>query len=74
MSTKRSRIRRMAATVAGAAALAVIAMTTMSGTANADPGVGWGLPGPGLGGWGGPASGVGVLPGAGIGLPGLGLI
>jgi hypothetical protein len=56
-----------------AAAFVVAPLTTA--TANADrgaPGPGI-LPGPGLGGVGGPASGLGVLPGLGWGLPGPGI-
>jgi hypothetical protein len=74
-------------TVLRRAAMAFVVITAMaglsamgpSGVANADPGFGWGapgpgiLPGPGLGGWGGPGSGLGVLPGLGFGLPGIGL-
>lgn len=70
--------RRVAAGVAGAAAIFALSVGVPV-VANADPGIGWGapgpgiLPGPGLGGLGGPASGLGVLPGIGFGLPGVGL-
>lgn len=65
--------------IATAAVLALCGLAITAGVANADPGIGWGapgpgiLPGPGLGGFGGPASGLGLLPGAGWGLPGPGL-
>lgn len=69
------RLRRASAAVVGAAAILAIP----GGIAAADPGFGWGapgpgiLPGPGLGGFGGPASGLGLLPGPGFGLPGPGV-
>jgi len=72
MTIKRVAIRWVTAAALGAAA--VIAVP--SGVATADPGIGWGAPGPGIlpglgfGGFGGPASGLGLLPGAGFGLPG----
>lgn len=83
MNTKlrtRSRavIRTAAVALAGLAAALILPAGT--GVATADPGIGWGapgpgvLPGPGLGGVGGPASGLGTLPGAGLGAPGPGLI
>lgn len=56
------------------------ALTAPVAVAAADPGIGWGapgpgiLPGPGLGGFGGPASGLGLFPGAGWGAPGPGLL
>jgi hypothetical protein len=59
--------------------LLAVSVIGISGVANADPGIGWGapgpgiLPGPGLGGWGGPGSGLGLLPGLGWGLPGVGI-
>jgi hypothetical protein len=82
MRIKQTTVRRLALLIA-AGAVSVIPMIAASGVASADPGFGWGLPGPGVGGWGGPASGVGVLPGPGAGgvggpasgagvLPGLG--
>ncbi|MCP9275913.1 hypothetical protein [Mycolicibacterium arenosum] len=70
---------RRTVTAVAAVALAVLGTAMTSGVASADPGIGWGapgpgiLPGPGLGGFGGPASGLGLLPGAGFGLPGPGL-
>lgn len=66
-------LRRLAMAFAVATALAASSVMGVSGVANADPGFGWGLPGPGIGGWGGPASGRGLLPGLGWGLPGIGL-
>lgn len=75
MTIKHMAIRSVAAALVGAAAIIAVP----GGVASADPGVGWGapgpgiLPGPGLGGFGGPASGLGLLPGAGFGLPGVGL-
>jgi hypothetical protein len=66
--------------IAAAVALATLGLIAAGGVASADPGIGWGAPGPGLlpwsglGGFGGPASGLGLLPGAGFGLPGPGLI
>jgi hypothetical protein len=75
MTIKHKAIRRAAAAALGAAAIIAVP----SGVATADPGIGWGAPGPGilpglgLGGFGGPASGLGLLPGAGFGLPGVGL-
>jgi hypothetical protein len=71
-------LRRAAMVFTVAITLAALSAIGVSGVANADPGIGWGapgpgiLPGPGLGGWGGPASGLGVLPGLGWGLPGIG--
>jgi hypothetical protein len=65
------------AVAAGALGAAMLAGTAVAG---ADPGVGWGapgpgiLPGPGLGGFGGPASGLGLLPGIGLGAPGVGVL
>ncbi|HZN78863.1 MAG TPA: hypothetical protein VFC01_04105, partial [Mycobacterium sp.] len=62
-------LRRAAQVFVVATALTALAVIGVSGVAGADPGIGWGapgpgiLPGPGLGGWGGPASGLGVLPG-----------
>lgn len=79
MTTQRTAIRRAATALVGAAAVVVLPLTAVAGVANADPGIGWGapgpgiLPGPGLGGFGGPASGLGLLPGVGLGLPGIGL-
>lgn len=79
MTSKRTGSRRVAGVLMGAAALIAVSMATGSGVASADPGIGWGapgpgiLPGPGLGGFGGPASGLGVLPGLGWGLPGPGV-
>ena len=79
MTMQRTIIRRAATALVGAAAIMVLPLTAVAGVANADPGFGWGapgpgiLPGPGLGGFGGPASGLGLLPGAGLGLPGVGL-
>ena len=70
---------RRTVTAVAAVALAVLGTALTSGVASAHPGIGWGapgpgiLPGPGLGGFGGPASGLGQLPGAGFGLPGPGL-
>ena len=75
MTSKHMAIRRLVAAIVGTAAILVVP----SGVASADPGIGWGapgpgiLPGPGLGGFGGPGSGLGVLPGLGWGLPGPGL-
>jgi hypothetical protein len=72
-------LRRAAKAFVVATALVALSVIGLSGVANADPGIGWGapgpgiLPGPGLGGWGGPASGLGLLPGLGWGLPGVGL-
>jgi hypothetical protein len=72
MTIKHKAMRRLAAALVGTAAIIAVP----SGVATADPGVGWGAPGPGilpglgLGGFGGPASGLGLLPGAGFGLPG----
>ncbi|MCX2928861.1 hypothetical protein ORI20_01145 [Mycobacterium sp. CVI_P3] len=69
-----------AAWFAGAAAVVTVPFAALSAVANADPGLGWGAPGPGIlpglgfGGVGGPASGLGVLPGAGLGAPGPGLV
>jgi hypothetical protein len=79
MKHKDTVIRRATMVFLGAVALATLSTATVSGVANADPGIGWGapgpgiLPGPGLGGFGGPASGLGLLPGLGWGLPGIGL-
>lgn len=72
-------LRRVATAFAAITAMMALTVIGLSGVANADPGIGWGapgpgiLPGPGLGGWGGPGSGLGVLPGLGFGLPGIGL-
>ncbi len=71
MAVKMTVSRVAAAALIGAAVLAP--MSIGAGVASADPGIGWGLPGPGIGGWGGPGSGLGVLPGPGWGLPGPGL-
>jgi hypothetical protein len=74
-----SVMRRAAKVLTGTAILAALSVATVSGVAGADPGIGWGapgpgiLPGPGLGGFGGPASGLGLLPGLGRGLPGIGV-
>jgi hypothetical protein len=76
----RTNIVRALAGMAGAAAVLALPLAALSPVANADPGVGWGAPGPGIlpglgfGGIGGPASGLGVLPGAGLGAPGAGLL
>jgi hypothetical protein len=72
-------IRTATTVLIATVAMAMFAVTTVSGIASADPGIGWGapgpgiLPGPGLGGFGGPASGLGLLPGIGWGLPGVGV-
>lgn len=79
MSYRTIAVRALAG-FAGAAAVIAVPLAALPGVGNADPGVGWGAPGPGIqpglgfGGMGGPASGLGVLPGAGLGLPGPGLI
>ncbi|MCV7346760.1 hypothetical protein [Mycolicibacterium rhodesiae] len=79
MGYRRITVRALAG-LAGAAAVVTVPLTVMSGVANADPGLGWGAPGPGIlpglgfGGVGGPASGLGLLPGAGLGAPGAGLL
>ncbi|CAN5799251.1 hypothetical protein BH10ACT9_BH10ACT9_48470 [soil metagenome] len=79
MNLRRSTLRRIAVGLTVGAGLAAASLAG-PGMAAADPGLGWGapgpgiLPGPGLGGIGGPASGLGVLPGAGWGAPGPGLI
>lgn len=69
-------IRTLAGVLVSAAAVAVLPVAATSGIANADPGIGRGAPGPGIrpnpGGIGGPHSGLGVLPGPGLGLPGVG--
>lgn len=73
-------LRRAAGGFAIVTALSCAPLLLSTGTASADPGIGWGapgpgiLPGPGLGGFGGPASGLGLLPGAGFGAPGPGLL
>jgi hypothetical protein len=74
MKLTKTVIVRGAAAFVGATAIAVIPLLADSGVAAADPGIGWGRPGPGIGGWGGPRSGLGLLPGAGFGLPGPGLL
>jgi hypothetical protein len=67
-------IRRATMVLLGPAALVAMSLATVSGVASADPGIGWGAPGPGIlpgpghGGFGGPASGLGLLPGVGWGL------
>jgi hypothetical protein len=72
-------LRRAAKVFVVFTTLAAFSLIAVSGVASADPGIGWGapgpgiLPGPGLGGWGGPASGLGLLPGLGWGLPGIGV-
>jgi len=77
--THRTTVIRTAAGVLTGAAL-LLAFPAATGVAAADPGIGWGAPGPGilpgvgLGGVGGPASGLGVLPGAGWGAPGPGVL
>ncbi len=74
MRIKQTTVRRLALLVA-TGAISVTPIIAASGVASADPG---------FGGWGGPASGVGVLPGPGAGgaggpasglgvVPGLGL-
>ncbi len=79
MTGRKIVIRSATKILVGCAALAALSLAGVSGVASADPGIGWGapgpgiLPGPGLGGFGGPASGLGVLPGLGWGLPGIGL-
>ena len=76
---RKAPTRRTTIILAAVAALAALPSAAVSGVAAADPGIGWGapgpgiLPGPGLGGVGGPLSGLGVLPGAGFGLPGVGV-
>lgn len=66
--------------LAAAAAVITVPLAALSGVASADPGLGWGAPGPGilpglgLGGVGGPASGIGVTPGAGAGAVGVGVL
>ncbi|CAN5880199.1 hypothetical protein BH09ACT7_BH09ACT7_27770 [soil metagenome] len=72
MAADRNTVLRWAAAAVIGVAIAAGSMAA-TGVATADPGVGWGLPGPGIGGWGGPASGLGVLPGVGFGLPGVGV-
>jgi hypothetical protein len=80
MTVQRRSLRRVAGGLAIAAALAAVPLFVGSPVANADPGIGWGapgpgiLPGPGLGGVGGPASGLGLLPGLGLGAPGVGVL
>jgi len=72
MQNGKIAVRSLVGLAAAAAAIAV-PLAALSGVASADPGLGWGAPGPGilpglgLGGVGGPASGVGVLPGPGLG-------
>jgi hypothetical protein len=66
--------RRVAGGIAIAAALASVPLLGGAATASADRGVDWGAPGPGLGGWGGPASGLGLQPGLGWGAPGIGIL
>lgn len=71
--------RRAAGRLATVAVLTCAPLLFGTATATADPGIGWGapgpgiLPGPGLGGFGGPASGLGLLPGLGFGAPGPGV-
>lgn len=80
MRSYRTIAIRALAGLGGAAAVIAVPLAALSGVANADPGVGWGAPGPGIlpglgfGGVGGPASGLGVLPGAGLGAPGAGVL
>lgn len=79
MTSKHFVIRPAIGVMSTIAAMALLPVVTTSAVAGADPGIGWGapgpgiLPGPGLGGVGGPFSGLGVLPGAGWGLPGVGV-
>jgi hypothetical protein len=77
--TSRCAVLRMATGILAASVALTMTPLITSGVAGADPGIGWGapgpgiLPGPGLGGVGGPLSGLGVLPGVGWGLPGVGV-
>lgn len=48
LENHRTVLRRTATTFVATAALAALSVLTFSGVANADPGIGWGAPGPGI--------------------------
>jgi hypothetical protein len=67
-------LRHLLAVTAATAAAVAVPVVMGSAVASANPGVDWVapiVPGIGLGGVGGPESGLGVLPGAGVGAPGV---